>query len=542
MANPQSLIPRPTTARMQTLEAVRSATGGGFDADAWHVIEERDNQLIADEVLNGAGSTKFVYQFDLGSTAVVGISVIGARHLAAAYGGLKHRMVASVQKTGALFTFSSYPQPGTPMVVECRVIPDLEGEDDFFSAICEITDVKTGNSIQVEKKENRFETKKNGDTYERPHYALIAQSKAYRNGILAVIPQDTQMRWKLEMLKLSKTELITSSVIDEKRSGVLKFAASKGITVDRKAVEQLTIEQISGLSEAARTGRNEFMASAQSLRVLFGADVVGLPAPPASMAPPPNKPAAPQTQTVLTKAAPSPPPSAPPFEAYLVDDTGEVISDLITDPGVFGELITTAIGKAGNMTTLLDNNREAVEAAQGFPNAAGLLASLQAAIAAEAADGELQIPLAAGARGPDITGWIKSASLVLPALDAERMQDWIGANQPTWRSFPMGRRLEVERMVVARCTALGLKWSPPAPASQGLPLEDAKPEHMAKPDRWVDDQLDNLTRANTTEDLVSLANRLRQRMDDLKEPFAKEWQRLSDAFSRKAEMLKAEGL
>src|SRR5215470_9213911 len=93
--------------QLQTLQAVQAVAGSGWDPDAWHVMERRDEELIADEILNGAGSSKFVYSFDIQGTAVSGISVIGARHLAAHYGGLKHRLVASAQKTGEMFVFTS---------------------------------------------------------------------------------------------------------------------------------------------------------------------------------------------------------------------------------------------------------------------------------------------------------------------------------------------------------------------------------------------------------------------------------------------------
>ena len=59
-ARPQLVSPR----AVQPLEAVRNVAGG-FDVDAWHVMEERDDALIADEILNGPGSSKFVYNFEI---------------------------------------------------------------------------------------------------------------------------------------------------------------------------------------------------------------------------------------------------------------------------------------------------------------------------------------------------------------------------------------------------------------------------------------------------------------------------------------------
>ncbi len=258
---------------------------GGFDADAYHVMSERDNALIADEILNGAGSTKFVYAFDISGKSVTGISVIGARHLAAEYGGLRHRIVASTRKSGSLFTFTSYPANNSAMNVSCSTIPELREEDDFYSALVEITDVKKGNSIQMEAAENREERRRDGTRYDRPHYQKIAQAKAYRNAVLALIPQDVQIEWADKMLALGKGDKITESVIGEKRSGVLRFAAANGIPMDRHAVEALTMDQIAGLADAARTKeRARFTNAAIALGLVQEAvpqetDVVGATPP-----------------------------------------------------------------------------------------------------------------------------------------------------------------------------------------------------------------------------------------------------------------------
>ena len=250
--------PRPALAQpraVQQLEMVRSVTGGSFDIDAWHVMDERDNALVADEILHGAGSSTFVYDFVVSGQQVAGISVIGARHLAAHYRGLKHRLVASMQKTGSLFVAQSYPGENTPMQVSAQTVPELADEPDFYTALVEMTDVKSGNTLMVERRELRFETRRDGSKFERPHYQTIAQSKAYRNAVLSLIPQDIILRWKSEMLKLRKSDTITSSVIDEKRSNVLRFATQHGLAFDRRAIEHLTLEQIGGLGDAARQGQ-----------------------------------------------------------------------------------------------------------------------------------------------------------------------------------------------------------------------------------------------------------------------------------------------
>ena len=137
--------------RQEMLQAVRTVTGGAFDVEAWYVMDQRDNALIADEVLHGAGSSSFVYRFEIQGKEVTGISVIGARHLANHYQGLKHRIVASEEKRGATVEFKAYPHQTSPGGKHVNIIPELADEEDYYTVVCEVTDIKTGNSIQTER-------------------------------------------------------------------------------------------------------------------------------------------------------------------------------------------------------------------------------------------------------------------------------------------------------------------------------------------------------------------------------------------------------
>lgn len=301
-ARPQLVAPR-----QQILEAVRNIGGGNFDIDAFHVMDERDNALVADEILHGAGSSSFVYQFEIKGTPVLGISVIGARHLAAHYKGLQHRIVASMEKIGPLFSFVAYPGEH-PMAVSASVVAELAEEPDFYAAVVEMHDLKTGNKIQVERREARVEFRRDGSTFERPNYATIAQSKAYRNAVLALIPQEVVIQWREAMLKLKKSETITASVIDEKRSNVLRFAAQRAIALDRHAIEGLTLDQIGGLGDAAREGRlPAFVEAARALGLEVGqgaqetqerAEPEQVQSPPREQTPPSARPAAAQQPRV----------------------------------------------------------------------------------------------------------------------------------------------------------------------------------------------------------------------------------------------------
>src|SRR5262249_51242641 len=108
--------------------------------------------------------------------------------------------------------------------------------------------------------------------YQKPNFEKIAQSKAYRNGVLGLIPQDVAFRWKAEMLRLKKGEGISVGVLSEKRANVLRFAASHAIGLDRQALERLTLDQIAGLGDAAREGQlPAFVNAARTLNLEIGA-------------------------------------------------------------------------------------------------------------------------------------------------------------------------------------------------------------------------------------------------------------------------------
>ena len=80
------------------LQSLLARPMGGFDPDAWHVMQERDNDLIRSELMHGTANKAFVYSFDIKGTKVNGISVVGARELASQYKGIKSRIVATIEK------------------------------------------------------------------------------------------------------------------------------------------------------------------------------------------------------------------------------------------------------------------------------------------------------------------------------------------------------------------------------------------------------------------------------------------------------------
>ncbi len=235
-----------------------------FDPDAWHVMQERDNALIRDQILHGYASKDFVYSFDIGGKKVAGISVVGARELASQYGGIKSKIMATVEKRGAMFIFRQF----SPMSIDVRTIRELEQETDFYECVMEINDIKTGNSIEVRKKENRLEqrsSQKGGGWYERPHYDVIAESKAYRNGVLAILPQNVISEFEARCLNAGNTS--KEKTIDQIREGIIAHATKNGLHINRSEIMKLGFAEIAGLRESARYIQ-EFKEAATALGLL----------------------------------------------------------------------------------------------------------------------------------------------------------------------------------------------------------------------------------------------------------------------------------
>lgn len=235
---------------------------GHFDPDFYHAMDERDSALIRDEALHGSVSQSFVYQFKIQGTQVTGVSVVGARHLMHLYQGLQHRIVASAEKKGPIFKFVSYPAEHIPMQVTCSTVRELADEEDYINVLVEVKDIKTGNSIQAERSELRFEKRRDGSLYERPNYSNIAQSKAYRNAVLNLLPQDVIDEFKKRCLSLGQAADLTEDTITEKRRRVLQFAARHGVSIDRQALQNVGWDQISGLSAAVHEGGLEDFVNA----------------------------------------------------------------------------------------------------------------------------------------------------------------------------------------------------------------------------------------------------------------------------------------
>lgn len=501
----------PTRSAMQTsagasdlMERVLQQTvASGFDADAWHVMQQRDNALIEQEIINGAGSSKFIYNFSIAGTNVSGISAVGARELRAHYGGIETAMLSSWRKEGALFVFTTYPHNGSHSSIETRRIPELADEPDGYNCLMQVRDIKTGNVTVAEKFEKRYESKRDGSSYERPHFATIAQAKAERNGILAIIPQAVQLKWKEEMLKHGKTDTITSSVLAEKRGNVLRFAAAKAIQIDRRMVETLTLDQIAGLGDAAREGAtDQFRAAAAALGIMAtGGLQVQVPAQ--QEAPAETKAPAPKADSKLAEtlrdvakeavekkaavdlaaqqqAAPAAQTSAPSFVAYLLDEDGNMLST-VRDPVIYARDLLAQIAKTDEQwhEAIIEQNAEYIAAArEASLEAADLLAKVDG----DPGDkGELTLPSAVVAipvndkGAPQLKSYLEAlrTSLNAHGTGAENLMHWLDANAETIGKVSAATRRMIDKMIADHKTVLGM-GKPPAPAAE--PHEQAGPQ------------------------------------------------------------------
>jgi hypothetical protein len=102
---------------------------------------------------------------------------------------------------------------------------------------------------------------RSGDLYEKPHYTTIAESKAYRNAILSLIPKDVQEVFKQECIKAGESVDMTKNLMEEKRKNCLNYALNKGILIDSNKLNKLTWDELNELSGIAKEGVELFRNS-----------------------------------------------------------------------------------------------------------------------------------------------------------------------------------------------------------------------------------------------------------------------------------------
>ena len=237
-----------------------------------------------------------------------------------------------------------------------------------------------------------------------------------------------------------------------------------------------------------------------------------------------------------TKAAATP--VRPAFQHYLVDAEGEVVDDVITDPGIYVERLTGLFDANDNKAMVIENNLEAIEAVMAAqPGEGDLLETLRdrAAPPVPVDDGPTAaIVMKANGRGADLGDWIKRAKNVIGTLDADQLAAWVANNEPVYGPFPASKRLEVGKALSERSTALGV--SPPK-AQPSTDLLGQQPVGKTAA-QWVEEQVMELDLADTSAAVVAHAERIQQQMTELKDHHTGLWRTVNDAFTARMTDLK----
>lgn len=267
-------------------EAGEVAVAGDFDKERHYVLAERDRKAITEAIIYGAVDTDWVYRLP-GRSGAEGISVVGARQLAALYKGLRHRILFSVEKRGPLWTITNYPTDRREGSVLFQIQPPgTEDVPDFYKVLVEVEDIKTGNSLQDEKTELRVNFDREGKPYDNAHYATIAQAKAARNAVEHILPQDFVRRFVDNALGLKdeaggkpESRAFAMSAIEEAHRKIAAYAVSYSIAIDTMKLDKLDMATVEGLRMAAGTGIDQFRDALGTLGLVVAN--TPLPKPPA---------------------------------------------------------------------------------------------------------------------------------------------------------------------------------------------------------------------------------------------------------------------
>lgn len=262
----QQTIHRPAGAGANA-PAMLASSEGKLTPEIIHAMEERDDQLVRDLVLRGHIAEEYIYEFSTGGKKVRGVSVNGAQELASHYRGITSRVVTSTEKNGDLIIFRTFDPAG----IQVQCVPQLADRPDWYDVTLEVTDTKTGNSVQVRKSESAVGADRFGKEYDRPHFATIADSKAYRNGVLRLVPRSVVNEFK--KLCIQAKTVVQEKTLPERQAELTRYAARFGVSVDRQSINKLTFDEVSGLSDAAMEGGDAFKQALTGLGLASMSDV-----------------------------------------------------------------------------------------------------------------------------------------------------------------------------------------------------------------------------------------------------------------------------
>ena len=255
------------------------------------------------------------------------------------------------------------------------------------------------------------------------------------------------------------------------------------------------------------------------------------PEPPAEDEPPPNLGDFGQA-AASTEPPPNSTPAAVDFEAYLFDETGEVISDVLTDPLAFARAYANLLATcdAGALDQIMENNLEARQMAGTLSAPAmGMMDRAVDNARAAATNAESQkpgnetalppakiaavaVPHAGGK--PDWKAYVDATKMALGQVGLTLAPSaWIEAQLPTLATAPQVPRIGAVRAIVDRLKEIG--QLPPEslaallkPAAAKPPAEPAPAKNRVDVDRaYLADRKSDLDNCKTIDEIREYTNR-----------------------------------
>ncbi len=165
--------------------------------EAFELITSTDNLLIKNAILNGYVGDEYIQQIMVEGKLIKHLTVIGCQALALFYGAIKAKVISTIDKTGELIIARNY---GSYLDVNAKCFKELSKQDDYYEIVMKVRNVITGQSTLVRVKESKVETNIVGDPYERHHYDVIAEFKAFSMGVLRVIPENVIKEFKCDAI------------------------------------------------------------------------------------------------------------------------------------------------------------------------------------------------------------------------------------------------------------------------------------------------------------------------------------------------------
>jgi hypothetical protein len=198
------------------------------------------------------------------------------------------------------------------------------------------------------------------------------------------------------------------------------------------------------------------------------------------------------------------PPAPPAFEAYLLDEVGDFDPGTFTDPVAWAEGFIDLWHHARDKATLIANNEDGLEACKAFPDAAEILAAMDARPAPAQ---PIAVALKNRTTGrPDWADYVNGFRHLLNAWQGELAQ-WLTVQRPIMEQAPLPTRLLLVKAVRERGDQLkaGLPdWvielaAPAKPAQTestptrgGLHLAPDPEPKRSDDDLWVNNMMNHL--------------------------------------------------